>query len=64
MAKQKAYKKDDASMLALLKRERVNFDEAWRLLSPEGFLLKSDVSSYTTCYARLLMELDKEKQTG
>jgi hypothetical protein len=48
----------------LLERERVSFGEAWQLLSPEGFLLESGISSYTTCYARLLVEIDKEKQLG
>jgi hypothetical protein len=32
-------------------------------LSPEGFLLESVISPYTTCHARLLMELDKENVT-
>jgi hypothetical protein len=48
-------------VLALVKRGKVSFDEAWQLLFPECFLLKSGVRSYKTCYARLLTELNKEK---
>jgi hypothetical protein len=52
-------------VLALLKKERrVSFNEAWCLLSPNGFLSKGGISSYMSCYANSFTEIDEDNQLG